>query len=218
MCFSSTASFGAAIALAIIGVASIRAKTSVKQTAFCIIPIVFSIQQIAEGFIWLSFTDAHYLVCRQWCAYIFLTCAYVIWPILIPFAILKIENKKRNIQSLSFVYFIGIATSIVYLISMLVYPVESLLVEHHIKYILHYPSWVLIIGSVCYGVATVVPAFISSVKKVWILGLLVALSYIITSLYFREYVISVWCYFAALISGVVFIIIKDNGYSTKKIV
>ena len=57
MCFSAGASFGAAAVLSIVGaVAVIKAKT-IPQGLFAAIPFIFSIQQVAEGMLWLSFIN-----------------------------------------------------------------------------------------------------------------------------------------------------------------
>jgi hypothetical protein len=42
------------------------------------------------------------------------------------------------------------------------------------------------------------------------MAILMFISCLITALFFTQYLISVWCFFAALISGVIFWILRDS--------
>ena len=66
------------------------------------------------------------------------------------------------------------------------------------------------IVTVLYGAATIVPLLISSIRKLWIMGLVVALVGIIVYLVDAYFFVSVWCFFAALVSLLLFFIFKSN--------
>jgi len=55
MCFSATASFVAGTSLSAIGVATIRKAERRSELPFAMIPLLFGIQQLVEGIIWLTF-------------------------------------------------------------------------------------------------------------------------------------------------------------------
>ena len=57
-----------------------------------------------------------------------------------------------------------------------------------------------------YIIATILPAFFSPVKYMRFLGAAIFISYIITQLFYTGYIVSVWCFFASVISIIVFII------------
>ena len=57
MCFSSNASFGASAVLAVVGVVAIAKAKNTPGRLFAAIPIIFSIQQFAEGMLWLSMKE-----------------------------------------------------------------------------------------------------------------------------------------------------------------
>ena len=60
MCFSASASFSAAALLLGIGALTLRSALATRQPRallFAAIPILFAIQQLIEGVIWLTFTD-----------------------------------------------------------------------------------------------------------------------------------------------------------------
>ena len=81
MCFSAGASFGAGAILSVVGVASIRKAQSPSKILFASIPLLFAMQQITEGFLWLSVTDPTYASLEQVTTFGFLFFAQVAWPI-----------------------------------------------------------------------------------------------------------------------------------------
>ena len=80
MCFSASASFGAAIVLSAISVSTIKKTQQPSQLYFAIIPLIFCLQQISEGFLWLSLTNPSYASLQQPMTYIFLFFAQILWP------------------------------------------------------------------------------------------------------------------------------------------
>ena len=84
MCFSASASFGAGVVLSVIGVASIKKAKSPTQIIFASIPLIFAVQQITEGFLWLSLTHSNFASLKQVTTYIFLFFAQIVWPIWVP--------------------------------------------------------------------------------------------------------------------------------------
>jgi hypothetical protein len=55
MCFSPTASFVAGVAISTVGVATLKNVKNKREIPFALVPLIFGIQQIIEGFVWLSF-------------------------------------------------------------------------------------------------------------------------------------------------------------------
>ena len=55
MCFSETASFLAGTGLSVLGVATLRATQRRSEIPFAAIPLMFGLQQMVEGALWLSF-------------------------------------------------------------------------------------------------------------------------------------------------------------------
>jgi len=60
-----------------------------------------------------------------------------------------------------------------------------------------------------YLTATIGPLFVTSVKRVYILGVIMGAAFIVSALFYVRCLTSVWCFFAAVISFVVFYIIRD---------
>ena len=95
MCFSANASFGSGIILAVISVASLKKVQYPTHIYFAAIPLIFCIQQIIEGLLWLALIDPVYASLEKVSTYSFLFFAQVIWPIWIPFAVLSLEVKSK---------------------------------------------------------------------------------------------------------------------------
>jgi hypothetical protein len=54
MCFSASASFIAGGALTAVGVVTLKKTENKKEIPFAAIPLLFGIQQLIEGVIWLT--------------------------------------------------------------------------------------------------------------------------------------------------------------------
>lgn len=207
MCFSATASFGSAAILAVIGIASVRKTTRQTQMPFAGIPFIFAIQQFAEGCVWLSLTKNTYAEWQEPSSNLFLLFALVIWPIWIPLSILLLEKNNHRKSILYFLLAIGVLVAGYFSYSLLSSPVIAKIGNSHISYKLAYPGSLFTSSNLLYGLATILPSLITSAKRTWLLGMFVILSYTATRIFFPENIISVWCYFAALISCVVYWII-----------
>ena len=68
------------------------------------------------------------------------------------------------------------------------------------------------ITSLLYIIATIVPFFITRNKTVWLLGGLIAISYVVSYVAYFEAFASVWCFFAALISILVYGLVRDKSH------
>ena len=211
MCFSATASFGVSAALLAGGIVSAKHVKTSSQIPFAMIPFVFSVQQFCEGFIWLSFKNTALESAGVGFTYAFLVFAQVVWPTLVPYAIYKMEGRNGRKKNLRLLLITGIALSIYLAFSLLYYPAKSSISNFHIRYDLSRPDQYMYITAVLYVIATIVPPFISSIKRMSAIGLFNLSSFIVTVLFFSEYLISIWCFFAAAISIGVFLVLKKTA-------
>ena len=85
MCFSATASFIAGAALCAVGIATLRSTKKRVEWPFALMPLLFGIQQLTEGFLWMTFQHEMPLV-RQATTYLFSWFSYVLWTMYVPFA------------------------------------------------------------------------------------------------------------------------------------
>jgi hypothetical protein len=211
MCFSAGASFIGGTVITAIGVATIKKVNSPAQIPLATVPFIFGIQQISEGFVWVSLQSPGHDVMLNLSAYIFLIAAVVVWPSMIPFSILSLEKPGKKRKTIIVLLALGIITSLYYGIGLLIFNIEPEISSHHICYSNNFPEFLRLPAFFLYLIATLTPLFISSIRKMYLLGIIMALSCLITGIFFKEYLTSVWCFFAAIISGLIYFIIIDTG-------
>ena len=215
MCFSASASFGAGIVLSAVGIASVKKAQTPSQVIFASIPLMFAVQQITEGFLWLSLTNPSYAALQEVTTYNFLFFAQVVWPIWTPLGVYKLDPEKKRRTIGKVLIGIGALVSAYLLYCLVTYHVEAKLIGYHISYQQDYPISPGRYGTLLYVVATIVPPFFSRVKHMWMLGAAISISYIITAILYTDYVVSVWCFFASIISIAIYIIMKENKKITE---
>lgn len=200
MCFSAGASFVASGVLAVAGVASVKNVKSTEQIPFASIPFLFAAQQFAEGTLWIGLSNSS---ADSWLpipTYIFLILAQVVWPIWVPWSVLLLERNEWRRKILKPILVIGITISLYLLFCLSVYDVKAEMHASHIEYSLDFPLAMVRASNILYFIPTVIPLFISGLKKMVLLGAMIVISFTVTIIYFETHFISVWCYFAAIIS------------------
>jgi len=200
MCFSAQASFTSGVVLTAIGIATLSKVRKPEQKLFAVIPILFAFQQFAEGVLWVTLRSGGYERLQDVATHIFLVTALIIWPVMVPLSVWFIEGVKTRRKILVGLILAGGVVSIFYAICLLSFNVYPEIQSFHMVYVNNFPGAPLGIGLFFYAAATIAPLFVSSVRRMWPFGLLIATSFIVTGLFYAEYLTSVWCFFAALIS------------------
>ncbi|WKK74739.2 hypothetical protein QYS49_24035 [Marivirga salinae] len=216
MCFSASASFAAGAVLTATGVVSLKKSKKTSEIPFASIPLFFGLQQVAEGFVWLSLTNPDFTFLDGIAAKAFIFFAQVLWPIWVPFSIYKFQ-KQEGIRNIVGKTLIGIGALVASIMAYYLFtnPIEAEILGHHISYNQAYLQQFGIIGGALYLAATAIPPFISTNRKMWILGGSILLAYIFTEIFFTQYVVSVWCFFAAILSAMVLWIIIAKKTDTR---
>jgi hypothetical protein len=220
MCFSAEASFGAGAVIGIVGVVAIRKASTPSQRIFATIPLFFAIQQCLEGILWLSLPNPDNLFWQQIGTYGFLLFAWVVWPVFIPYSIRLLEKEARRRKILAILMGMGVFVSLCFAYILVFHQAAAHIEGAHIKYEqdFHYSSGFAWLTSACYFIPTAISPFISSIKKVWVLGGTILISFVVTKLYFQDHLVSIWCFFAAVLSGLVLWIILHVRQTPKKLV
>jgi len=210
MCFSPEASFAGGVIISAIGIATITKVHKPSQMLFASIPLFFGLQQFTEGTLWVTLPNPDYVAVQKFATYLFLFMADVLWPVMIPLSVLLMEEQKKKRQWLWVLLGMGIVLSSYYAFCLLFYDVTPRIMGFHIKYFNDFPKSIGLFAFFVYLFVTITPLFISSIKRTRILGLFMFLSCAVTAIFFTQFLLSVWCFFAALISGVIFWILRDS--------
>ena len=205
-CFSPTASFLAGGALSAAGTYTLRHAKKPEQVPFAAIPLLFGIQQIIEGFVWLTFGQGYVHTAAT---YAYVMFSHVLWPLYLPFAVWAIEPEPRRKKWLGLFVFMGCVISATLFAYVLQGPVTSAVVGRCIAYAVPLPSVPFSLWA--YVLATVGSCFVSSRKFVRVFGLALLGSLAIAYWSYTEAFYSVWCFFAALLSLIVFVHLRQES-------
>jgi len=201
MCFSATASFTAGALLAGIGALTLKLVRRPRDLPFAAIPMLFAIQQLSEGVIWLTFRyDAPQLNAGMTHVYSFFS--HVLWPVYVPVAVLLMEPSGWRRRALLPFVAAGFAVGGYLLYVMVAYPIVARPTGQHVEYVS--PHFFAIATMTLYLMAITFSLVLSSHRTVKSFGVLALLSFGAAYYFYATWFISVWCFFAALLSAVVY--------------
>lgn len=210
MCFSAPASFISSAVLCTTGIASVKTCSSANQRWFAAVPLLFGTQQFFEGFVWYYLNEAATEYYDGYAAGAFLFFALVLWPVWVPWSVFKMESQSLRKRIILALLIIGAVFSLITLVMLFVYPSRSSINGYHILYELDYPMRNSPIATIIYLSVTLLPLLLSSLRYVPLLGLLIFGSYMVTFFFYSHYIFSVWCFFAAIISALIFLMVSDK--------
>src|SRR5579871_159402 len=205
MCFSATGSFSVAAVLAGVGVVSAVQKKADAHRVLSATPLLFAVQQVAEGMVWRTIHDPQPSTLNLLSIAVFLGFALVVYPIWSPLALFLPERDPRRRKILCGLLAFGACVSI-YAAALLIQqrPVARI-ANHSITY--DYDkvggSLVLALYLPGYVIPTVVPFFVSTMKHAKVMGAVLVFGLVATFVIKRQALTSVWCFFAAVLSGVI---------------
>lgn len=197
MCFSATASFIAGASLSGIGIATLKRTESRTELPFAMIPLLFGIQQLTEGVIWLTFRyDAPLL--KQTMTYVYSGFSHVLWPIYVPIAMGILEAVRWRKKAFLAFEVAGLAVGLYLLYYLVTEPVVAEVIGRNIVYVS--PHFYVTPVIVLYLAATCVSCFFSSHGFVRLFGVLALLAFLAAYLVHAIALVSIWCFFAAILS------------------
>jgi hypothetical protein len=207
MCFSAAGSFGVSVVLTGVGIASVARNSSGLHRMFAAIPLIFAAQQAAEGEVWLTIAGPPEALLHRVAVTAFLGLALVIWPIWVPCALRLMERNAARRRALTVICWFGCCVSVCAALLLTRWQPVAYVAGHSIRY--DYPGSSDtprdILLPLAYLTATIVPLFVSTAKLARTLGVTLIVSLVATIIVQRDALTSVWCFFAAILSGVVFV-------------
>jgi len=202
MCFSASASFIAGTSLSVLGVAALRKTEAKREQPFAMIPLLFGMQQMAEGVIWLTVSHDAPLV-KEAMTYVYSGFSHVLWPMYVPFAMGVLETVRWRKRAILAFGVAGIAVGLYLLYSIVNRPLVAAVVGGHIVYTS--PHFYLVPVMVLYLASTCVSCFFSSHGFIKLFGVLSLLSFVAAYLVHVRALVSIWCFFAAILSVLIYV-------------
>ena len=175
-----------------------RAKTK-SEMPFASIPLLFGIQQAIEGVVWISFGST---LLNSIATYAYSFFSHVLWPIFTPFSILLLEKDPFRKKILRMFFALGLGVGLYLLYFIIIDPITANIVNKSIAYRQShlYPPFIIIL----YLIATCGSCLVSSNKFINLFGVVLLMSFIVAVWFFTETLLSVWCFFAAVPSALIF--------------
>ena len=203
MCFSATASFTASAVLAVMGIAALRVAKARHDIPLAAMPLFFAAQQFVEGLIWLNLLHAGDATQLYWCVQIFAAFAGILWPVYAPLSILLHERSHSRQRVMAGVLFIGAALAANTIDLMFHHRVTAEIANCSIWYQQpeadkQYLLWI-------YVFATCGAFFLSSYRRIAAIGTVLVVTMLVALYFYTQTMASVWCFFAALISGLIYL-------------
>ena len=212
MCFSASVSYSAAAVLVGTGVYAVRQARRLQPPylMWALVPVLFGLQQAFEGRVWQEL-DAGNAGAAVPYALGFHFFSHFLWLWWLPLSSYLVETgqgkagkpRKRVIGGCAI--FGAFAGTLVY--SVMLFHPEWMSVgirEHSITYDFSVPFrspfHLPITPAALYALTILVPLLISSHRLIKIFGVLVVLSSVLTSAAYGYAYVSVWCFFAAVLS------------------
>jgi hypothetical protein len=205
MCFSATGSFGVAAVLAGIGAVSVAQDKLPSHRMLAVVPLLFAGQQFAEGVVWTTIEHPSQRWVHVLAVAVFLAFALVIWPTWVPLSLLLAETNPPRRKVLSVLACVGIGVAISAGVILIRGRPTAHVLGHSMAYSyvetgsrrvrdLYLPMYI---------VPAVIPFFVSTLKKARLMGSVLAVALVVTFVVQRTALTSVWCFFAAILSGVI---------------
>ena len=217
MCFSATASFIVGGSLTVLGVATLGKASRSSDVPFASIPLLFGIQQSIEGLLWISIEqDMPQLKTAM--TYLFTLFSHLLWPLLVPFAIAqmesglaqKIEPWRKNVMW-GFCA-IGALVTMSLLALVATQPLTAVVNQHIIYVTPFFYDWPMMM---LYITATCIAPLFSRHRLVQLFGLTVLAFFFVSWWSYTEALFSVWCFFAAIISLMIYVHFRRVGNETQ---
>jgi hypothetical protein len=211
VCFSATASFAASAALTGAGALALARARRRALWPFAAMPLLFAGQQLAEGLLWRAHARA-----TEWRVFsplvqAFLFFALLVWPAYLPLASAAMERDPRRRRVLAALVAPGLALGVFLFARASMPPVHSCIAAQHLFYALEFPGptqpWIYA-AYLCLAVA---PLVVSSVRGTTLFAGGLVGSFALAASFNRVTLISVWCFFAAILSVSIVAIVAGDA-------
>ena len=222
MCFSATASFTvAAILVPVGGYCLVKARGAGREwLAFAAYPLAFGIQQAIEGLVWQGIDGADPgLVDAAARGYTFFS--HFFWLFWVPFSVWLVETGTMRRKLLLLLTVFGAVYGLSMYLPLLLQ--EGWLSVEVVRHSLDYRASMIYDGvidrtviRVVYAIQVVMAFMLSTNPQVRLFGGLILLSVIVAFLVWRHAFVSVWCFFAALLSFYMLYMPGNTGCAARR--
>ena len=198
MCFSPEADFTAGAVVAAVGVETLRRVRARRELIVGVLPLLFGIHQLVEGFVWLGLRGQVPAGFGDVAKEAYIVYAQAVLPAIVPLGLMLLEPDARRSRQMWPLVCLGLLLGLYLLWQVTAYPVGAQQAARCIDYTTHTPNDALI--GVLYVVVTCGPALMSSRRYLRWFGLVSLVGVIATALMRVDELTSRWCLYVAMVS------------------
>jgi hypothetical protein len=218
MCFSAAGSFAVSAVLAAIGGASLARNSSRPRRMFASIPLIFAAQQAAEGVVWLTFGDPAHAILHRVAVNGFLGVALIVWTTWLPSSLRALENDAARRRLLTALFGFGSLVALYAAVLLTWWPPTARIVGRCLTYdhpkIHDSAMFIYLCG---YAIPSIIPFFVSTYRRARGIGGALVASLFAAILVERNALTSVWCFFAAVLSCLIWRIVSLEEQSSQEL-
>ncbi len=218
MCFSESVSLTTSAILISVGIYCIKqALPNREYLPLACVPLVFGIQQVFEGVVWGGINSGSSSTV-YFGAMTFLFFSHWFWLFWVPFMVSCLEHHRIIRLIADFFVIVGVCYG-AFLYIPLLFNSDWLFVDvvrGSIQYQARFigDSVPVALSRLLYAMTVLIPLCTSSRLDIRIWGIVIALFALISRLLFYYAFVSVWCFFAALISVyIIHVVAKLSNWS-----
>jgi hypothetical protein len=202
VCFSAEADFVSGAVIGAIGVATLAKVDKPREIPLAVLPLAFALHQLAEGFVWRDL-DSGAAHASGVAVYLYVAFAWVVLPVLAPFAIMILEPSGRRRRAIGALVVVG-AVAGAYLAAAVVRgDVSAHAVEHTIQY--GGAGRYATAATVLYIVATCGAPLLSGFRAIVWFGIANVVAVAAFATIQAEGLTSLWCTWAAVVSVLIYL-------------
>jgi hypothetical protein len=225
MCFSATASVTAAATLIPFGAyaISMARKEMPNWVMLAAYPLAFGLQQAIEGVVWHGInSDNQSLVDLASRCYVFFS--HFFWLFWVPFSVYYLETGRTRKRFLGILTVLGLLYGLSLFMPLILR--EGWLVVELARHSLLYKTTMIYDGIIdrqlvrgIYALQVFLALVLSSYPRVRVFGVMILISVIGTFVFFKYAFVSVWCFFAAILSAYLLVVLRNeaNGARGKRV-
>jgi len=182
---------------------------------FASAPLIFAAQQATEGVVWLTSDGTVHATVHRLAVVAFLGFALIVWPMWLPFSLLLIERSPARSKALAGLFWLGVAAAATAVVLLTRYQPVAVITGHSIRYNRagHTTGWLEALVLLAYFSPTILPLFVSTAPLARAIGIALTLSLVLTALIERTALTSIWCFFAAILSGLICVAIGRSEFA-----
>jgi hypothetical protein len=202
VCFSPEGDLAGGLVVTTIGIDACRhLRGRSNYLLLAATPLLLGAHQIDESLVWWSLQGHVPHLAGRIAMWIYLVIAFVVVPILVPLAILRLQPTARRRWVIVPFVVLGAAVAADLLATMLRGPVTVKLGTYHLAYSIGLRHGLVVIG--LYIVATCGSLLFSGYRHILIFGVANVVAVVILARLTADGFASLWCFYAALASGAI---------------